>query len=90
MEVVDRWDDISGEGYERYLTIELDNYDRVDVKRKEDGFTYIMQCANGYEVYKPEGNEDGIGYRYLDESEQDEVMDVALDFFNEEDRITSI
>ena len=77
MELYDRWDDWSSEGNERYITIELDDYGKVDLKRKENGFMYVMNCGNGFEVYRDADD----GYRFLTKDEEDEVMDFAEEQF---------
>lgn len=75
-ELIDRWDSNG----EEYITYEMDDYSRVDVKRTEDGFIYVMECNNGYEVYGT-GLE---GYRNLTEDERNMVLQTAGEQFEVE------
>lgn len=79
MEVVARWDEDSSEGHEQYMTVEFrvvdgNKLERVDIKHKEDGFTYVMDCPNGYPVYE-EGTDNG--HRELDDEEYGDLIEFA-------------
>ena len=76
IKLVDRWDDLSGEGNEKYMTFELDDYGKCDVKVKEDGFYYVMYSGNGYEVYRDAADD---GYRDLTDDEQEVVFQLVKD-----------
>lgn len=79
IKLIDRWDDIEGN---KYFTLCIDDTPRrdfVDVKRSidEDGwFNYIMDCENGYEVYK-EGETNG--WRHTSWEEENEIMDFVVE-----------
>ena len=80
--LVDRWDD----NEEKYFTYELDDHGRVDVKRTTDGFIYVMECSNGYEVYGT-GLE---GYRNLTEDEEYVVIQTAKEQFEIEEELNAM
>ena len=80
IKLISRWDDWSGEGNEKYMTFELDDYGKCDVKVKEDGFYYVMYSGNGYEVYKDADD----GYRDLTDEEKDTVFQLVEDQLNAE------
>ena len=91
MSTVDRWSDWSSEGNEEYMTVEFvvvdgDKIERVDIKHKEDGFTYVMDCHNGYPVYE-EGSEDG--YRELTTEEYEELIEFADEQFEVEAKLNA-
>ena len=73
IKLISRWDMQSGEGNEKYMTFELDDYGKCDVKVKENGFYYVMYSGNGYEVYEDADD----GYRDLTEDEKDEVFQLV-------------
>jgi hypothetical protein len=73
IKLIARWDDLSGEGNEKYMTFELDDYGMCDVKVKEDGYMYIMYSGNGYEVYRDADD----GYRDCTEDEKETVYNLA-------------
>ena len=59
IKIVNRWENTSSEGEERYVTLQLSDGGKVDVKIKNNGFICMMLSGNGYEVYKDTDN----GYR---------------------------
>ena len=78
IKLIDRWDDIEGN---KYLTLDIGNNEWVDVKRsiEDDGwYTYIMDCENGYEVYK-DGEVNGCRHTTWDEEK--EIMDFVAEQF---------
>ena len=81
--IIDRWDEDSSEGHERYATVEFDDYSKVDVKTKEDGFAYVMCCGNGYEVYQDTDD----GFRDLTSDETDEVLDFVAEWLERESEV---
>ena len=83
--IIDGWDEESSEGHERYVTVEFEDYTKVDVKTKEDGFAYVMQCGNGMEVYQDTDD----GFRNLTPEETDDVLQVVADFLKREDGVSN-
>ena len=74
IQIIDEWakqNYIDG-GYDRFATLHLGNHDFCDVKRKSNGYTYVMVCGNGYEVYK--GNYEGV--RHLEPDEESKILRV--------------
>jgi hypothetical protein len=81
--LVDRWDNESSEGLERYMTYELSDYGKTDVKVKEDGKVVILYSW-GYQVY----NDKSQGYRDLTDDETEMVVDLAEEQAEAERRIS--
>lgn len=84
IKLVDRWDDVMGN---HYLTLDIGDNERVDVKKYLDGslyYTYFMDCNNGLEVYK-EGEDDG--HRDLSEDERKELMNYIREQFEVEEEM---
>ena len=81
IKLIDRWDDIEGN---KYLTLDIGNNDRVDVKQwfsKYGWHNYIMDCENGKEVY--EAGETN-GYRPVTFNERKEIIDFVEEQFKVE------
>ena len=80
MFTIDRWDDLYGD--EMYITVGLNMKECVDAKRNATSeLTYIMDCANGFEVYTVD-SEDGT--RNLTDAEREEVLDWITEQFDME------
>lgn len=78
MRLISKWyDDNDPEGRAVYMTISINDTDKVDVKRKANGFAYVMQCGNGSEVYR--NTDDGV--RDLTEKETEDVLDFAEKYY---------
>ena len=74
MFLIDKWiDDASSY---KYITIGLNEEEKVDFATRPDGFSYVMFCGDGMEVYK--GTDTGV--RMLTKEEEDTVWD----FFEEQ------
>lgn len=67
--ILDRWDD----GYDSYFTIGINKAECVDVKYMINiDFMYVMECANGYEVYRI-GDNTGNGTRNITSREKEAI-----------------
>lgn len=92
MTLIDRWDDPYNDS--KYLTIGLNDTERVDVKRclddyEDSWFTYIMDCDNGMEVYEEniEGSGCEWGIRHLSWDEEKAVMDFVAEQVRTEEEL---
>ncbi len=74
MFLVNKWVD-SANSY-KYITIALNEEEKVDFATRPDGFSYVLFCSDGMEVYK--GTDTGV--RMLTKEEED----VVWDFFETE------
>ena len=82
MKIINKWDDIGVDGTDVYFTVELADDEFVDVKYPNmhnrdyvNSYSYVMECANGLQVYSTETNEDGIGIRELSHEEEDNIIE---------------
>lgn len=80
MTLEDRWDDCLTE---KYITIALNEKEKVDLKQTYEGNIYVMQCQNGKEVYTDDPDK---GVRDLDKST--EYLE-AIQFFEEQLQVES-
>ena len=80
MNIIDEWREISSEGLERYMTVELIGLGKCDVKLKENGFMYVMESGNGGELYV----DIDTGIRNLTKDEYDNVITFAKAAFARE------
>ncbi len=77
--VIEQWDDYG----DHYATVSITEDESVCVKRPfdGDGYIYVMQCENGYEVYKNSLGPD-TGFRHPTEKEYDEILEITEEIFS--------
>ena len=81
----DRWDSVEEA---KYMTLNINNGDFVDIKVLESGYIYPTDSPNGYEVYRKEGGYEEA-YRNLSIEELSYVIEYVKEQLNTEKKLNT-